>query len=100
MLKFQQSQHLPVTVRVSTNSCVITLPFKSVLNDALPVTVKMSSIVVVPPAESIVKSPDDVSISLLPVTPICTLSIVAPPLASIAPVNVERPDTLIESNTV
>ena len=35
-----------------------------------PVTVNASSIVVVHPAESIVKFPDDVSISLSPVTPI------------------------------
>ena len=35
-----------------------------------PLTVKASSIVVVPPAESIVKFPEAVSISLSPVTPI------------------------------
>ena len=37
---------------------------------ALPLTVKISSIVVVPPAESMVKLPEAVSISLLPVIPI------------------------------
>ena len=36
----------------------------------LPETVKLSSTVVVPPAESITKFPEDVSISLLLVTPI------------------------------
>ena len=58
-----------------------------------PVIFKLSSIMVRPVAESIVKSPDDVSISLLPVTPICILSIAAPPFASIKPVNVEEPAT-------
>ena len=47
----------------------------------------------VPPAESIVILPVDVSISLSPVTPICILSMVAPPFASIAPVNVDIPVT-------
>ena len=60
----------------------------------IPVTTNSSSIVTSPPAESIVRFPVEVSISLLPVTPIWILSIVAPPLASIAPVNVETPVTL------
>ena len=41
--------------------------------DAAPVTVNISSIVVVPPAESIVKLPEVVSISLSPVIPTWTL---------------------------
>ena len=36
----------------------------------VPVTVTLSSIVVVPPAESIVRLPEDVSISLLSLIPI------------------------------
>ena len=36
----------------------------------VPVTFKLSSTVVVPSAESIIRFPDDVSISLSPVTPI------------------------------
>ena len=60
---------------------------------ALPLTVKISSIVVVPPAESIVKLPELVSISLSLVTPIWISSILAPPLASIVPVNVDTPVT-------
>ena len=56
-----------------------------------PETVTVSSIATVPPAESKVRLPEEVSISLLPVIPIWILSIVAPPLASIAPVNVDAP---------
>ena len=37
---------------------------------ASPLTVKLSSTATVPPAESIVRFPEAVSISLLPVTPI------------------------------
>ena len=60
---------LPVTVRFPPMVALL-VTFKSELNVALPVTLKISSIVVVPPAESIVKFPDDVSISLSPVIPI------------------------------
>ena len=63
------------------------------LASKLPVTVRLSSTVTVPPAESIVRLPLVVSISLSPVTPICILSIVAPPLASRAPVKVVCPVT-------
>ena len=49
----------------------ITLP----LNVDIPLTVRLSSIVVVPPAESIVRLPVVVSISLSPVIPIWILSI-------------------------
>ena len=73
----------PVTVRVPP---IDTLP----LNIPCPVTLKLSSIVVVPPAESIVKSPDEVSISLSPETPICTLSTAAPPVTfKSVPLNVK-----------
>ena len=43
---------------------------KVLLKVEAPLTVKASSIVVVPPAESIVRFPEAVSISLSPVTPI------------------------------
>ena len=57
---------------------------RSVVNDKLaadaaPVTDNISSIVVVPPAESIVKLPDVVSISLSPVIPTWTLPANNPP---------------------
>ena len=59
----------PVTVRVPPiDTLLVTL--KSELSVASPETLKISSMVVVPPAESIVKFPDDVSISLSPVIPI------------------------------
>jgi len=45
---------------------------------AVPETLKLSSIVVNPPAESIVKLPDTVSISLSPVIPIWILPKSAP----------------------
>ena len=64
------------------------------VNVETPVTERSSSTVTVPPAESRVKLPVDVSISLSPATPIRTLSIVAPPFASTAPVNVEAPPTI------
>ena len=48
-------------------------------------TAKLSSIVVVPPAESMIRFPVDVSISLLSVTPIWILSIEAPPFVSSSP---------------
>ena len=76
---------------------VVVVPFTV----KLPETVKLSSTVTVPPAESITKFPVEVSISLSLVTPTCTLSILAPPLASTEPVmvtllaNVEFPVTSI-----
>ena len=63
----------PSTFRPS--SCVVPstsrLPatFKLAPASRLPVTTKLSSTVVVPPAESSVKLPDAVSISPLPLTP-------------------------------
>ena len=51
---------------------------------AAPLTLSISSIVVVPPALSIVKLPDDVSISLLPVCPTLTFPN-APPVDVISP---------------
>ena len=60
----------------------------------IPVMDVASSIVVVPPAESIVRFPVEVSISLSPAIPIRILSIVAPPFASRRPVNVVFPPTL------
>ena len=67
----------------------VTLP----LNVVIPVTIRLSSIVVVPPAESIIRLPVEVSISLSPEIPIWILSIFAPPLASITPVKVLSPVT-------
>ena len=86
--------NLPVGVMVSpVASPSAMLPFIVVVPVTVrfPETVALSSIATVPPAESRVRLPEAVSISLSPVTPICTLSILAPPLASIAPVNVEAP---------
>jgi len=59
----------------------------------VPEILTLSSSVVVPPAESIVKLPVEVSISLSLAIPIRILSISAPPLASTSPVNVEIPET-------
>ena len=64
------------------------------VNVAVPVTIKLSSMVVVPPAESIVRLPVEVSISLSPAIPILMLSISAPPLASRRPVRVLVPVTI------
>ena len=52
---------------------------KSLVSDTVPVTLKLSSTVTVPPAESSVKLPDVVSISLSPVIPNCTLPAKTPP---------------------
>ena len=51
---------------------IVALPFASIapVNVDTPVTANWSSTVTVPPAESIVRLPVDVSISLSPVTPI------------------------------
>ena len=69
-------------------------------NVAPPETIKVSSIVVVPPEESILKLPVEVSILLSSAMPILMLSIVAPPLASRSPVNVEVPETIKISSIV
>ena len=55
-----------LTVSVLASSPKVTLP----LNVDVPETINWSSIVVVPPAESIVRLPDVVSISLSPLIPI------------------------------
>ena len=55
-----------------TPSVIVVKPPISVV----PVTVKLSSTIVSPVAESIVKLPEEVSISEAPDTPICTLSAV------------------------
>ena len=59
---------LPLTSRTPSTvaSSRVVLPSTSIV----PVTAKLSSTVVVPPAESIVRFPDAVSISLSSVTPI------------------------------
>ena len=56
-------------------------------------TVRSSLTLTVPPLESSVKFPVLVSIVLSFATPIRILSIVAPPFASISPVNVDTPET-------
>ena len=66
----------------------------------VPVTLKLSSIVVVPPEESIVRFPEEVSISLSPAIPIWILSIVAPPLASRRLLIVVIPETINWSSMV
>ena len=59
--------NLPVAVIVSD----VALPrLTSPVSAVSPLTDRLSSIVVVPPAESIVRLPETVSISLSPVTPI------------------------------
>jgi len=65
-----------------------------------PVTLKLSSTTTCPPAESSVRSPVEVSILLSSVIPIWILSIVAPPFASMAPVNVDTPVTDKSSPTI
>ena len=57
---------LPVNELIPVPPCVTA---KSFVNETVPVTLKLSSTVTVPPAESSVKLPDAVSISLVPVTP-------------------------------
>jgi hypothetical protein len=105
---------LPVKVRSALSVISLEAPasntrvlVKSETTKSLPaVTVRLSSTVTVPPLESSVRLPVEVSISLSPLTPIWMLSIVAPPLASIAPVkvvapvNVDTPVTLRLSSMV
>ena len=73
-------------------------PFKLDTPDTVRVLefkiVKLSSIRTVPPAESNVRFPVEVSIVLSFKIPILTLSIVAPPLASRRPVKVVAPETV------
>ena len=95
---------IPATLTLSKLVCPSTSisEFKSILPEKveIPVTANWSSTVTVPPAESIVRLPVDVSISLSFVIPIWILSIVAPPFASTKPVNVETPETLRLSSSV
>ena len=67
-----------VVVPTTFNPSSSVVPSTSKVPDTvwLPVTLRLSSIVVVPPAESIIRFPDDVSISLSPVTPILMLPLV------------------------
>ena len=67
--------------------------FTAPLTVSDPDTDTLSSRVVVPPAESIVRLPEEVSISLLPVTPSLILSISAPSLPVIFPDIVAVPET-------
>jgi hypothetical protein len=59
---------------VPSVSVILTLPSLALISLPLiltsPETISSSSIVTVPPAESIVRLPEEVSISLSPVTPI------------------------------
>ena len=62
----------PTSIKLSSTFKVSVLIIDCVPNTVnVPLTVKLSSTVTVPPAESIVKLPDDVSNSLSPVTPTC-----------------------------
>ena len=63
----------------------------------MPVTLKLSSIVTKPPAESIVKLPDVVSISFVPVIPIRTASAVTPAKVGESPVS--NPKSIVEPAT-
>jgi len=58
-----------------------------------PTTDSWSSTITVPALESSVRFPEEVSISLSSAIPILTLSIVAPPFASMRPLNVDIPAT-------
>jgi hypothetical protein len=58
-----------ISIVVELTVVVVPLTVKLPVIVVLPETVKLSSTAIVPPAESNVKFPDDVSISLLPVTP-------------------------------
>ena len=60
----------PINGELSSVVAVITPDATTLTALVSPLIVKLSSIVVVPPDESIVKLPVDVSISLSPVTPI------------------------------
>ena len=77
----------PVTVVTPVTPKVL-LSVVAPVTPKVPVTINLSSIVVVPSKESIVKLPEEVSISLSPEIPICILSIAAPPFASKKPVKV------------
>ena len=57
------------TVPADTPEFAKLLLASAVFNVTVPATVKLSSTVTVPPAESIVRFPDPVSISLSPVSP-------------------------------
>ena len=75
----------PTSIKLSSTFNVSVLIIDCVPNTVnVPLTVKLSSTVTVPPAESNVRSPLEVSISLSPVTPTCML----PPVKS---VNVPAP---------
>ena len=87
----------PVTVSIVLSSVTPILIFLDIaapsacINAAKivpPVITRLSSIVTVPPAESIIRFPVEVSISLLPEIPILTFLILAPPLPSNRPLNV------------
>ena len=92
-LIWEETVKIPVT---ATPPLISRLPVILVLSLILtvPDTLKLSSTVVVPPAESMVKLPEAVSISLSSLIPIWILSIVAPALASTAAANVVTPLTV------
>ena len=80
---------LPVTLKLPATECdPVPLALK------FPETVKLSSTVTVPPVESIVKFPLEVSISLSPVTPIRILPKL-PPLEVISLVALKVPAATI-----
>ena len=85
-----------VTVSTLALSPRVTLPLNTalLLNVETPDTINWSVISTVPPKESRIRLPVEVSISLSPEIPIWILSIVAPALASNNPSNVPTPITL------
>ena len=85
----------PTSIKLSSTFKVSVLIIDCVPKTVnVPLTVKLSSTVTVPPAESIVKPPLDVSISLSPVTPICML----PPVKSVnVPAAAELPPIVVPS---
>ena len=89
----------PITVTLPSTLSDLSMSTIS-LKVEIPVTTSWSSTVTVPPAESITRLPVEVSISLSPLMPIWILSIVAPLLASIVFVKVERPVTVTLPSTL
>ena len=85
----------PTSIKLSSTFKVSVLIIDCVPNTVnVPLTVKLSSTVTVPPAESIVRLPDDVSNSLSPVTPTC----IFPPVKSVnVPAPAEAPPIVTPS---
>ena len=85
----------PTSIKLSSTFNVSVLIIDCVPNTVnVPLTVRLSSTVTVPPAESSVRLPLDVSISLSPVTPTCMF----PPVKSVnVPAPAEAPPIVTPS---